>query len=199
MATATAQVTSTVSVTPKRKLTAVRQRTVKPKSVQTAIAAKRISGASKRQIARDLGIAVNTVTNIVELNNIDTAIEQYRRDAVALAPLAITAVRTDLEIPGNGMLGLRVLESVGVLGDNAIDTMRRTNARVQGGINVLVQSGATVTVQANDAGASALPNTNTNTVVTPVLPRSTDVAKVMQDNRTVSSTAKVTSGRGTDE
>lgn len=161
MATATVPVTSTARP---RKLAASRKSTRKAKSIQSAIVAKRISGASKAQIARDLGLAVNTVTNIVELNDVDSAIEQYRKDAIALAPLAITAVRTDLEVPGNGMLGLRVLESVGILGDNAIETQRRATNRTNGAINILVQShDATVSVTSDVPPCTDAPTVNNDT------------------------------------
>lgn len=133
----------------------LRKSTRKSPAVQTAIIAKRVQGASVAQIARDLDISRNTVTSIVELSTVEQQIEQYRKDAVALAPLAIKAVSNQIE-SGDGDLGLRLLDRIGVIGEDAIDTVRRNSHRQHNAINVLVQPGATVTVQAGD-GHSTVP------------------------------------------
>lgn len=147
----------------------VHKSTRKAPSVQTAITARRMHGQSKSQIARELGVGRNTVTSILELNDVEQQIAEARQSAIALAPLAVTAIQTDLSIPGNGALGLRLLNDIGAIGEDAIDTIKRHNAKQSSAINVLVQAGANVTLNSNDNGTGTVQNSN-NVTDRPVAP-----------------------------
>lgn len=151
--------TATVPMAPpKRRNTALYKTSKKAPSTQAAIVLKRAKGQSKVSIAKDLGIAPNTVSSVLALSDTDAQLEQYRKDALALAPKAITAVDRDLDLPGSGALGLRVLESVGVCGDNAVQSQRRAQPHVHSAINLLVQASGNVTVQSNDNARDSVPN-----------------------------------------
>lgn len=191
MATATAPLSSKP-----RKHSVVRKSTNKPKPLQRAIAAKRLNGESKLKIARDLGVSRNTVTSVIALNNVEQGlstveveiadqIAEYRRRAVALAPLAIQAI-ADQVTNGDGDLGLRLLERTGVVGPDAIDTAQRASVRNSGAINLLVRTdGGNITVHTDAATVQrADDNAKVINVGATVQPSaSTDV--VQCDNATV--------------
>lgn len=129
----------------KPRYTVKRKSTIKSKSIQTAVTVRRLDGQSKVQIAKDLGIAQNTVTSILALNSVEEQIAEARKGTIALAPLAIAAVQQQIE-KGDGDLGYKVLTGIGAIGEDAIDTIRRNSRRQSSAINVLVQPGATVNV-----------------------------------------------------
>jgi len=82
-----------------------------------AIFAKRASGASKGAISRDLGIAFNTVTKVLNENDFDRVVEQGRWDSVKLIPVALKGLELSMS-KGDGSTCIRFLEGVGVLGEN---------------------------------------------------------------------------------
>jgi hypothetical protein len=85
-------------------------RSLKPPAIQSAVLAKRANGSSKRQISKDLGVAFNTVTNILELNNFDANLDAERKESLSLIPLARAAVKARLE-KNDGAIGIKVLEN----------------------------------------------------------------------------------------
>jgi hypothetical protein len=92
------------------------QRAYKPKkslkspSVQARVLQKRANGASKAQIARELGIAVNTTTSILELNDFDRTLQSEQAESLKLIPLARKAVLARLN-KDDGAIGIKVLEN----------------------------------------------------------------------------------------
>jgi hypothetical protein len=83
---------------------------LKPPAIQSAILAKRANGASKAKISRELGVAVNTVTNVLELNDFDRNLDSERLESLSLIPLARAAVKARLE-KNDGAIGIKVLEN----------------------------------------------------------------------------------------
>lgn len=116
-------------------------------SKKIAILAKRAAGESKASISRDLHVAHNTVTKVLNETDFEQAVSEGRFGCVKLIPRAINGLGMAMD-KGDGATCNRFLENIGVVGPNVIDAMRRPSARQQGAINVLVQAGATVTVQA---------------------------------------------------
>jgi hypothetical protein len=87
----------------------------KSPSIKAAVVARRVQGESKSKIARDLRISRNTVTGILEGSDIEQFLEAGRDQCARLNPKAVRAVEKTLD-KGDGALGLRFLEGVGVLG-----------------------------------------------------------------------------------
>jgi hypothetical protein len=93
------------------------RRTYKSPVVQNQVLARALAGQSKRRIARELGVARDTVTNIQNLGQIGPLLEEARAQCVALIPKAIEVVDKCLDKESEGA-AFRVLEGTGVLGDN---------------------------------------------------------------------------------
>jgi hypothetical protein len=85
-------------------------KTLKPPAIQSAILAKRASGSSKAKIAKELGMAVNTVTNVLELNDFDRSLEVEQRTSLALIPRAIQVAHDRLS-KGSENMAIKVLEN----------------------------------------------------------------------------------------
>jgi len=81
----------------------------------------------------------------MELNDVERQVEEIRNSAIALGPVAVAAIESDLR-SGNGALGMRLLENIGAIGENALRPDRNSASHVGSAVNVLVQSGATVNV-----------------------------------------------------
>lgn len=64
----------------------------KPESTKQAVVSKRLQGASKREIARDLGIHRETVDSILDESQVEAAMAQCRQDYLKLAPRALDVV-----------------------------------------------------------------------------------------------------------
>src|SRR6266403_1481028 len=86
------------------------RKTLKPPAIQSAILAKRANGQSKAKIARDLEVAINTVTNVLELNDFDRSLESEQKESLSLIPAARKAVAYRLAL-NDGNIGVKVLEN----------------------------------------------------------------------------------------
>lgn len=65
----------------------------KPEATKQAVVLKRLHGASKREIARDLGIHRQTVDTILDESQVEAALAQWRRDYLKLVPTALSVVQ----------------------------------------------------------------------------------------------------------
>jgi hypothetical protein len=74
-----------------------RKRSIKPPAVKNEVVARRSLGQTKTQIARDLGIAVNTVSSIVALSDIDAIMEDGRLGTMKRVPQALKTLDVRLE------------------------------------------------------------------------------------------------------
>jgi hypothetical protein len=83
-----------------------------------AILAKRATGASKGAISREIGVAFNTVTKVLNENDFDRAVEQGRFDSVRLIPVALRGLEKSMG-KGDGQVCTRFLENVGVLAEKS--------------------------------------------------------------------------------
>jgi hypothetical protein len=86
------------------------KRTLKAPAVQSAILAKRANGHSKAKISKELGIAVNTVTNVLELNDFDRTLQSEQKESLKLIPRAI-GVMHDRLTKGSENAAIHVLEN----------------------------------------------------------------------------------------
>ena len=80
-----------------KKNTVVRKRSIKPPAIQSEIIARRVSGQNKTRIARELGIAQNTVTSVLALNNVEAMFEDGRIGAMKRIPKALETLDVRLE------------------------------------------------------------------------------------------------------
>jgi hypothetical protein len=108
----------------------------KSPSEKAAVIARRVQGETKTKIAADLHMAHNTVTTILEEADLDEQILAGRASCVSLIPEAVTAVQYGLR-KGDGNLGVRFLEGVGVIGD---DRQRRPSSGVDAQLFVSIQN-----------------------------------------------------------
>jgi len=76
-------------------------------------------GTSKAKIAKELGIAVNTVTNVLELNDFDRQLTDGKALCAPLIPKAVSALDKQLS-KGDGELGRKFLNDMGVIGERAL-------------------------------------------------------------------------------
>jgi hypothetical protein len=79
-----------------------------------AILAKRATGGSKASISKDVGVAIGTVTKVLNENDFDRAIEEGRFQSVRLIPIALNGLEKSMN-KGDGQVCNRFLENVGVL------------------------------------------------------------------------------------
>jgi len=86
------------------------KRTRKAPAIQSAILAKRASGHSKAKIAKELDIAINTVTNVIELNDFDRTLQTEQGKSLGLIPRAIQ-VAHDRLTKGSENMAIKVLEN----------------------------------------------------------------------------------------
>jgi hypothetical protein len=110
----------------------------KSPAVKAAVMVKFAEGRSRAQIARELRIDRETVTRILSEPEIEEAIEQARARCIALLPDAVRAVKSQLR-KGDGDLGLRFLEKMGVLnGDAASRITMNDDPKLQVAIQLLM-------------------------------------------------------------
>lgn len=93
-----------------KKNSVFRKRTNKAPSVKNAVVARRASGQSNSKIARDLGIAVNTVKSIANLTDIDKILEDQAFQSAKLIPEAIRVAGVRLAKDSENM-AIKVLEN----------------------------------------------------------------------------------------
>jgi hypothetical protein len=86
------------------------KKTLKPPAIQSAILAKRANGDSKAKISRDLGMAINTVTNVLELNDFDKNLQTEQAQSLKLIPRAIQVAHDRLS-KGSENMAIHVLEN----------------------------------------------------------------------------------------
>jgi hypothetical protein len=91
------------------------KRTLKAPTTQSAIMTRRALGQSKRQISKDLGIAVNTITNVLELNDFDARLTDGRSLCAELIPASVRVVKHRLA-QNSENAAFKLLEGIGVLG-----------------------------------------------------------------------------------
>ena len=94
-----------------------RPRSTKAPAIIGAVLEKRVHGASKAAIARDLKLSHNTVDKILEQTEIDARIAEGRSKALGLIPNAIEGAKLAMA-KGDGSTSIRFLEGIGVLGDD---------------------------------------------------------------------------------
>lgn len=76
---------------------------------------RRALGQSKAQISKDLGIAVNTVSNVLELNDFDAKLTDGRQLCAELIPASVRVVKHRLA-QNSENAAFKLLEGIGVLG-----------------------------------------------------------------------------------
>jgi hypothetical protein len=86
------------------------KKTLKPPAIQSAILAKRANGSSKAKIAKELGMAINTVTNVLELNDFDKNLQTEQAQSLKLIPKAIQVAHDRLS-KGSENMAIHVLEN----------------------------------------------------------------------------------------
>jgi hypothetical protein len=94
------------------------KRTLKAPTTQSAIMTRRALGQSKRQISKELGVAVNTVTNVLELNDFDAKLTDGRSLCAELIPASVRVVKHRLA-QNSENAAFKLLEGIGVLGRDA--------------------------------------------------------------------------------
>ena len=128
-------------------------RSRKPQAVKTAVLAKRVNGANKAQICRDLGIAKNTVNRILDESDIDAQLESGTAQACRLIPKAIKVVDDRLS-KGSENAAFRLLEGVGVLGEKR--NMKKSN---DPSLQIAIQN--LIMPHTSNSGSSQSPSTET--------------------------------------
>lgn len=98
---------------PKRS-SALRSKTTKPPQVVNEVIIRRAMGQSRNMIAKDLGIAQNTVTSIVALENIDQLIQDGRLSVARLIPKSVNVLDQRLD-KGSESAATTILSGIGVL------------------------------------------------------------------------------------
>jgi hypothetical protein len=73
------------------------RRTIKSQAIQNAVIAKHIGGTSKLQISKDLQLAPNTVTSILDLSNVDEVMADGRLATLKRVPAALKTLDIRLE------------------------------------------------------------------------------------------------------
>lgn len=86
-----------MEVLEQKKNSALRSRSIKAPAVKTEIIARRVQGQSRTKIAKEMGIAPNTVSSIVALSNIDSMMEDGRLGAMKRLPKALDVLDVRLE------------------------------------------------------------------------------------------------------
>ena len=87
-------------------------------AIRTAVVLGRAEGKPISHIAKQLGIANNTTREIIKDSNIDQQLALGHVGCAMLIPKATQAIEKSLD-RGDGSLGIRLLEGLGVLGENA--------------------------------------------------------------------------------
>ena len=136
-----------------------KRRSRKPQVVQNEVLARTLAAQSNSRIAREMGIDRQTVTRIQECHNLPQLLADSRQYVVEhVVPDAIESVHAqiiDRDSRGDGDLGARVLEKVGVLsGDSArVSLTFQDNAALQVAIALLPPAAPADSAD----GASAVP------------------------------------------
>lgn len=86
----------------------------KAPAIQTAVVAKYLTGESKSQISRDLGIAHNTVTAILSAQEINEQVKIGRSRAALLIPRSLDVAEYRLS-KNDGSMALGILRGTKVL------------------------------------------------------------------------------------
>jgi len=86
------------------------RKSIKAPAIQSAVLAKRANGESKRKISKDLDIAYNTVTSVIDLNQFDEALAKNQASSIALIPQAIRVAEHRLAQNSENM-AIKVLEN----------------------------------------------------------------------------------------
>jgi hypothetical protein len=87
----------------------------KPPAIKNEVIARRVLGQTKTRIAKDLGIAINTASSIIDLSGVDRMLDSARLGCAGLAQKAVTVVDEKLDKKSESA-AFRLLEGVGVLG-----------------------------------------------------------------------------------
>jgi DNA-binding XRE family transcriptional regulator len=157
--------TETLPIQQVRPLTKKRSR--KPAAFKSAIVARIAAGHTKTRIAKDLGIARNTVRAIADETNIERELEAYRPDAVKLIPKAFQALEKSLD-RGDGALGIRYLEDMAVIGERAHKTSNAASqmSAIFQQCQVLIQQAPAVAQPSNEqSNVDAQVNTSTTQAI----------------------------------
>lgn len=80
-----------------KKSSILRKSSRKSPAIKNEIVARRLMGQNKTQIARDLGIAKNTVSSVIELNDVDRMLEDGRIGTMQRVPEALKTLDVRLE------------------------------------------------------------------------------------------------------
>jgi hypothetical protein len=71
--------------------------TIKSQAIQNAVIAKHVAGTSKLQISKDLQLAPNTVSSILDLSNVDEVMGDGRLQTLRRVPAALRTLDARLE------------------------------------------------------------------------------------------------------
>lgn len=85
-------------------------------AVKTRVITQYAQGKDKTSIAKELGITRNTVRAILKESDVDLHLSTGTHLCVALIPKSVQAIEKSLD-KGDGSLGIRLLEGLGVLGE----------------------------------------------------------------------------------
>jgi hypothetical protein len=94
------------------------RRSIKAPLLKATVIAKRSTGSSKSQIAKDLSISRNTVTSILDEGDFEQQIASGRISCISLIGKGAQAIEKSFD-KGDGSLALRMFEGLGILGDGA--------------------------------------------------------------------------------
>jgi len=81
----------------KKKSTILQRSTRKAPAIKNAVVARRLSGEPISKIAKDVGLAVNTVKSIINLTDVDKMMEDGRAGAMNRIPQALKTLDVRLE------------------------------------------------------------------------------------------------------
>lgn len=120
----------------------------KPQAIKNAVIVKRVNGQSKSSIARDLGIAVNTVNGIIEQSDIEKQLQDGLSQCANLISKSVKVIDQRLD-KGSESAAFGILNPL-VLSRAAQANPQRMTADVhlQQAINVLIQPNSTQVIDA---------------------------------------------------
>ena len=102
------------------------RKSTKPAAIKTAVTAKYLIGETKTQIAKDLGIAHNTVNSILNAQEINELVLEGRSKCVQMIPRSVR-VMSDRLAKGSETAALAILRGTQVLQNQAVQVNVQNN------------------------------------------------------------------------
>ena len=130
----------------------------KAPAVKAAVLVSRANGTDKRKIARELGIARQTVESIISEANLDQQLASGRITCATLIPEAVSAIGVSLK-KGDGELGRKFLNDMGVIGRDSQGKPPLEAVHLSQAINIMFKA-KEVEISGTLHQNSAQPSTN---------------------------------------